>query len=250
MRLSKRKALLVGAATGIGKETAFSFAREGADLVIADINESGAKKTVDEIKAVSKAVDYVPIDVTDEQKVAAAVEYAVTKLNGLDIVVNLAGLQRSGVVSEFPTASWDDIFNVNVRGQFLVIRYALPALKLSKHASIINMASIAGLRGGPGMTAYSASKGAVIAFSRALAMELAPGIRVNSVCPGWIDTPFNQAAIDFMGGIDRLNALVASSVPLGRQGRPKEIAPIIVFLASDDSSYMTGQSVVIDGGQI
>lgn len=113
----------------------------------------------------------------------------------------------------------------------------------------MNVASIAGLKGGPGMTAYSASKGAIIAFTKALAAELGPeGIRVNSVCPGWIDTPFNQPAIDFMGGREKQEHIVTQTVPMGRQGIPDEIAPGIAYLASDASSYMTGQTLVIDGG--
>ncbi len=117
--------------------------------------------------------------------------------------------------------------------------------------SIVLTSSIAGLRGGPGMTAYSASKGAIIGFAKALASELAPhGIRVNTVCPGWIDTPFNKPAIDFMGGRSEQESAVRHVVPLGRQGTPEEVAGGVVYLASDASSYMTGQNLVIDGGVV
>lgn len=250
MRLKNRKALLFGAATGIGRESAFAIAKEGAHVVIADINEEKARATVRDISAFNNNVHFVRADVRSESSVSSAVDNAVNLLDGLDVLVNLAGMQRSGRVEEISPETWDEIFILNVRGQFLTTKYALPALKQSQHGSIINIASIAGLRGGPGMSAYSASKGAIIAFSRSLAMEVAPTVRVNSICPGWIDTPFNQAAINFIGGIDRLNEAVESTVPLKRQGLPKEIAPIIVYLASDESSYMTGQSIVIDGGLI
>ena len=125
----------------------------------------------------------------------------------------------------------------------------MPYLRLRGGGAIVNVASLAGLKGGPGMTAYSASKGAIVAFTKALAAELAPDtIRVNAMCPGWIDTPFNQPAIDFMGGREAQEAVVRQIVPLQRQGTPDEIAAGILFLASDASSYMTGQALVIDGG--
>lgn len=248
MRLQDRRALLIGAASGIGRETALAFAREGARVVVADHNQEGGRATVSTLRAMGADAAFEPVDVTDEAQVAQLVSQAVKTLNGLDILANFAGIQRSGVIVEFPTDQWDLTFATNVRSQFLAIKYAVPALRGGRHATIINMASIAGLKGGPGMTVYSASKGAVIAFTKALAQELAPAIRVNSVSPGWIDTPFNQAAIDFMHGKDNLEAFVHATVPLQRQGHPQEIAPIFVYLASDESSYVTGQTVVIDGG--
>jgi dihydroanticapsin dehydrogenase len=138
---------------------------------------------------------------------------------------------------------------VNPRSCFLGAKYGLPFLVQRGGGVIVNVASLAGLKGGPGMTAYSASKGAIIAFTKALAAELAPAnIRVNAMCPGWIDTPFNQPAIDFMGGREVQDRVVEQIVPLGRQGVPEEIATGMLFLASDASSYMTGQALVIDGG--
>lgn len=248
MRLQDRRALLIGAASGIGRETAAAFVREGARVVVADRNREGGLETISALRAMGADATFQEVDVTDEAQVADAVANAVKLLNGLDVLANFAGVQRSGVIEEFPTDQWELTFATNVRSQFLAIKYAVPVLRQSRHASIINMASIAGLKGGPGMTVYSASKGAVIAFTKALAAELAPTIRVNSVSPGWIDTPFNQAAIDFMHGKDRLETFVQATVPLRRQGNPQEIAPIFVYLASDESSYVTGQTMVIDGG--
>jgi len=139
--------------------------------------------------------------------------------------------------------------SVNPKSCFLGAKYGVPYLRERGGGSIVNMSSIAGLKGGPGMTAYSASKGAVVAFTKALAAELAPdNIRVNCVCPGWIDTPFNQPAIEFMGGREEQEEMVQQTVPLQRQGIPEEIAPGILYLASDASSYMTGKELVIDGG--
>jgi dihydroanticapsin dehydrogenase len=169
----------------------------------------------------------------------------------LDVVVNNAGVQRSGAVTDFDESEWDLLLGVNPKSCFLSAKYGVPLLRRGGGGVIVNVSSIAGLKGGPGMTGYSASKGAIIAFSRALATELAgDGIRVNSISPGWVDTPFNGPAIDFLGGPEQQQALVEHGVPMGRQGVPAEIASSILFLASDASSYMTGQSLVVDGGAI
>ena len=144
---------------------------------------------------------------------------------------------------------WDQIFAINTRSIFFGAKHAIPHLKQSGRGSIVNMASLVGKRGAPGIAAYSASKGAVVAFGSALALELAPdNIRVNTICPGLVDTRFNQAMIDFMGGRAVQDAFVKQAVPLGRQAHPSEIAPLYVYLASDESSYMTGQAIVVDGG--
>ena len=138
---------------------------------------------------------------------------------------------------------------VNPRSCFFGIKHAVPLMRERGGGSIINMASLAGVKGGPGLTAYSASKGAIVGFTKAVAAELAPEwIRVNCVCPGWVDTPFNQPAIDFLGGRQDQERVIKQIVPMGRQGTPEEIAPIVVYLASDGSTYTTGQALVVDGG--
>ena len=186
---------------------------------------------------------------TKEDEVRDLVERGVAWLGGLDVLVQNAGVQHSGFVTDFDASKWDALFAVNARAHFFGAKYAIPHLRKSGKGSIINTSSLAGKRGGPGLTAYSASKGAVIAFSTALAMELAKdNIRVNTICPGWVDTPFNQPAIDLMGGRTSQEAVVKSIVPLGRQAVPSEIAPLFVYLASDESSYMTAQAITVDGG--
>ena len=243
-RLSGKRIVITGAANNIGKEAAMQFVREGATVAIGDIDEKLGQATADELGA-----HFFKVDVTVEASVKDFIEAAVKKLGGLEVLVQNAGLQRSGSVTEFSAKDWDALFAVNTRAHFFGAKYAIPHLRKSGKGSIINTSSLAGQRGGPGLTAYSASKGAVIAFGTALAMELAPdNIRVNTVCPGWVDTAFNQPAIDFMGGRSTQDDVVKRVVPLQRQAQSSEIAPLFVYLASDESSYVTAQAMTIDGG--
>ncbi len=245
-RLDKKRIIITGGVNNIGKEAVRRFVAEGAKVVIGDINEAAGRAAVAEL---GPSTHFVKVDVTDEASVHQLIESAVAWLGGLDVLCQNAGLQHSGAVTEFDAKRWDAIFAVNTRAHFFGAKHAIPHLRKSGRGSIINTASLAGKRGGPGMTAYSASKGAVIAFGTALAMELArDNIRVNTICPGWVDTPFNQPAIDFMGGRTQQEKVVKQIVPLGRQAIPSEIAPLFVYLASDESSYMTAQAITIDGG--
>lgn len=243
-RLYGKKVVFVGAATGIGSVTLKEFAEEGANLALLDINEKDGKHSAE-----AAGATFIQCDVSDEASVSDAMEQAAKALGGIDCLVNTAALQYSGDVTSFDVDLWDRIFAVNVKGVFLTCKHAVPYLEKSTAPSIVLTASLAGLRGGPGMTAYSATKGAVIAFTTSLAMELAPEkIRVNSICPGWVDTPFNGPAIEFMGGVKAHREAVEKMVPLARQGVPEEIAPLFIYLASNESSYMTAQSIAIDGG--
>ena len=243
-RLQGKRIIITGAANNIGKEAARGFVSEGAHVVIGDIDDKVGMATASELGA-----EFVKVDVSKEDSVKAFIEQSVQKLGGLDVLVQNAGLQRSGKATEFSASDWDAVFAVNTRAHFFGVKYAIPHLRKSGKGSIINTSSLAGKRGGPGLTAYSASKGAVIAFGTALAIELAPdNIRVNTICPGWVDTAFNQPAIDFMGGRNSQEDVVKRIVPLGRQGQSAEIAPLFVYLASDESSYMTAQAITIDGG--
>lgn len=249
MQLQDKVAIITGAATGIGRATALLFAKEGASVVVVDINEDDAQRTVVDIEDKGGSARFVQTDVSEAEDVQALMERSAEEMGGIDVIVNNAGAQRSGAVTEFEESEWDLLMRVNPRSCFLAAKYGVPHLRERGGGSIVNVSSLAGLKGGPGMTAYSASKGAIIAFTRALAEELAPdNIRANSVCPGWIDTPFNEPAIEFMGGRAQQEEMVQQTVPLKRQGTPEEIAPGILYLASDASSYVTGQELVIDGG--
>ena len=249
MQLEGKLTVITGAATGIGRATAQLFAQEGAQVVIADLNEEDAQETVGNIDSENSRAWFVRTDVSRAEDMEALMKSAAELMGGIDVVFNNAGAQRSGAVTDFDESEWDLLMDINPKSCFLGAKYGVPYLRERGGGSIVNMASIAGLKGGPGMTAYSASKGAVVAFTKALAAELAPdNIRVNCVCPGWIDTPFNQPAIEFMGGRTNQEEMVQQTVPLQRQGTPEEIAPGILYLASEASSYMTGKELIIDGG--
>ncbi len=244
-RLVGKRIIITGAVSNIGKEAVRGFVAEGARVVIGDRDEAGAATA----REFGEAARFIKVDVTSEDSVRALVEQGAAWLGGLDVLCQNAGLQHSGAVTEFDAGKWDALFAVNARAHFFGAKYAVPLLRRNGKGSIINTSSLAGKRGGPGMTAYSASKGAVIAFTTALAMELAgDNIRVNAICPGWVDTAFNQPAIDFMGGATAQAQAVSAVVPMGRQAQSSEIAPMFVYLASDESSYMTAQAITIDGG--
>jgi dihydroanticapsin dehydrogenase len=246
--LDGRAVILTGCVANIGRATALLFAREGARLHLLDLDPAGAATAAEVTRGGGEATFEVA-DVSSAADWARAVAAAQERLGSIDVVVNNAGLQRAGRVTEFSVADWDALMGVNPRSCFLAAKHVVPAMEAAGGGVLVNVASLAGLHGGPGLTGYSASKGAIVAFTKALAAEVAPlGIRVNALCPGWVDTAFNQPAIDFLGGRDNLDAAVAAAVPMGRQAVPEEIASALVFLASDASSYMTGQALAVDGG--
>jgi NAD(P)-dependent dehydrogenase (short-subunit alcohol dehydrogenase family) len=243
-----KRVVMTGGAANIGRATAVLFARHGARVVIGDIDANGTGETIALIEKEGGEAHFVETDVSREEAVKNLVDAAAELLGGLDVGFFNAGLQRSGQVTEFPVEDWDALFTVNPRHCFLAAKHAVPHLRAGNDGVIVLTASLAAVKGGPGMTAYSASKGAIVGFGRALAAELAPDIRVNTICPGWIDTPFNQPAISFMGGRAAQEKAVAQVVPMGRQGTPEEIATAVLYLASSASSYMTGQILLVDGG--
>lgn len=245
-RLDGKRVIFTGGVNNIGGEAVRLFIAEGASVVIADVDQAAGAAAAE--RHGPKAL-FIRTDVTDEASVRNLVEKGVAWLGGLDALCQNAGLQYAAPIETFDAERWDRLFAVNTRAMFFGVKYAIPHLKRSGKGAIVNMASLGGKRGAPGVAAYCASKGAVVAFGSALALELAgDNIRVNTICPGWIDTPFNNAAIDFMGGRDRQAMFVKQIVPLGRQGTAAEVAPLYVYLASDESSYMTGQALVVDGG--
>lgn len=245
-RLAGKRVIITGGAAGIGRACLHKFVAEGASVVIGDIDRESAEQT---IAGMTNSAWFLPCDVSDEASVSKFVQGAAEKLGGLDVVVNNAGMLIHKNIADITVVEWDKVYGVNVRSQFLLMKYAEQHLKISPAASIVNMSSMAGLRGGPASSAYASSKAAIIGLTVAMAMEFSPfGIRVNAVCPGWVDTPFNGPAIDYLGGPHAQSELIKRGTPLARQGTVDEIAATVLFLASDEASYITAQAISVNGG--
>lgn len=243
-------AVVTGAASGIGFAVAEELLRRGAVVVIVDRDSSRVIEAARHLGCADR-VTTICADMSEEADVEALFEQVRQEHQQVDVLVNNAGVQISGPIIDFSEADWDLLLGINPKSCFLAAKHATPLMASGGGGAIVNIASIAGIRGGPGQTAYSASKGAIIAFSRALANELAPlKIRVNCLAPGWVDTPFNEPAIENMGGRQSFDSMIFTTVPLKRQGSTAEIAKAVTFLSLPDSSFMTGQTLVVDGGQI
>ena len=240
---------VTGGAHGIGRATALRFASEGANVAVLDVRDGEGEEVAAECGRAGGTGRYYNCDVTDPGAVAAAVQRVAADLKTIDVLHANAGRLRAGTVLETDLDEWSRILSVNVTGMYLVVREIVPVMRAGGGA-IVTTGSISGLFGEPALTAYTASKAAVVNMTRSLAIDLAPaGIRVNCVCPGWVDTGFNdpQFEHDQMSDED-IQALIDRTVPLRRQGEPEEMAAAVAFLASSDASYITGQTLVVDGG--
>lgn len=247
--VSRRGALVTGGASGIGRAVAGLLAREGALVAIVDCDGPGGRAAAEAIAASGGRATFIEADVTRCEDAQRAVEAALAWCGRLDVVVNSAGVIRRATVVETSEADWDRVMAVNVKGIYLVARYAIPAMRASGGGAIVNIASGWGLVGGPKAAAYCASKGAVVQLTRAMAIDHAnEGIRVNCVCPGDTDTPMLRAEAAELG--ERFEEFVrrAARRPLGRVGLPEEVARAVVFLAGDQASFVTGTTLVVDGG--
>lgn len=245
-RLSGKRVLLTGGVANIGLAILEAFVAEGATVSVVDIDSTRGAEVE---KRFGERVRFIEADISKEDEIKAAISRSVDWMGGLDTLCLNAGIQLSGKLEEFTTSNWDKVFAINVRANFIFVRESVKHLRAAKKASIVMMSSLAGKRGAPGLLSYSSSKAAVIGLTTTLALELArDGIRVNAVCPGWIDTPFNQPAIEYLGGRDKQESLVPILIPLGRQASPEEVAPLFVYLASDEASYVTAQAINVDGG--
>ncbi|WP_439102766.1 SDR family NAD(P)-dependent oxidoreductase [Congregibacter sp.] len=248
--MARKVALITGAASGIGAASARRLAAAGASLVLTDINYSAVTALADELSKAGTQAAALQHDVTQPVDWENAVALAADTYGGLDIVVNNAGIAGDNTdLMNLDLEQWHSVLSVNLDGVFLGLRYAGPALEKRGGGSIINISSILGKVGFPGAAPYCASKGAVTLLTKSAALEWAPlNIRVNSVHPGFVETPLvTQALEDREDGAETAELLVAAH-PLGRLGQASEIANAVAFLASDESSFMTGSELVIDGG--
>ncbi|TNE57861.1 MAG: glucose 1-dehydrogenase [Alphaproteobacteria bacterium] len=260
-RVAGKMALVTGGAAGIGEACARVLAREGAMVIITDIQDERGEKLASDIYAGGGQADYKHQDVVSEAGWQALIQEIEDDHGGLDVLVNNAGIGNGGAITEMSYESYSQMMAINVDGVFLGCKHAIPLMAKSGGGSIINISSVAGLKGAPGLSAYSASKGAVRLLSRSLAIECGRGgtkVRVNSVHPGIIDTEIwekisasTAEGLSPLGGANVLSAKMVAemaAVPIGHAAEPIEIANGVLFLASDESRYVTGSELVIDGG--
>lgn len=247
--LESKRALITGGASGIGRAVALLFAQEGASVTIADLDAAGGAQTVHEIEQRGGRALFAACDVTRSGDCTRAVEQAAEVFGGLDVVLNSAGIIVRRSVVDLDEADWDRVMDINVKSVYLVSRVAVPVMQAGGGGSIINVSSGWGLVGGPNAAVYCASKGAVVLLTKAMAIDFGPhNIRVNCLCPGDTDTPMLREEARQLGQEEVAFMAEAASRPLGRIGTPEEIARAALFLASDASSYVTGATLVVDGG--
>jgi NAD(P)-dependent dehydrogenase (short-subunit alcohol dehydrogenase family) len=229
-----KRAFVTGAGSGIGTAVARRLAADGAEVILADL-------ALEPVEVLAREIGGHPLqlDVRDEQQVAVA-------MDGVDVLVNVAGIGSTTTAPDTPLDVWENVFAVNARGTFLCCKHAIPGMAERRAGSIVNIASVAALVGFRNRAAYCASKGAVVALTRALALDhVADGIRVNAVCPGTVDSPWVRRLVEDAG--ESLDALRARQ-PMGRLGLPEEVADAVAYLASDAAAFVTGTALVIDGG--
>lgn len=251
MRLENKKAIVTGGAGGIGRATSLAFAAEGASVAVVDLNAEAAEAVAEEIRAAGGNAIAIGADVSSEDDIIRVVATANEAFAGIDVVFNNAGIIRRTTAVETTVEEWDRVFGVNVRAIFLMCKHVVPVMKANGGGSIVNTGSGWGLKGGGQAISYCASKGAVVNMTRALAIDHGPdGIRVNSVNPGDVDTGMLRDEAKQLGQDQAGFLAEAAERPLNRMGQPSEIAAAVVWLASDDASYVTGSALVVDGGGI
>lgn len=250
MLLHNQIAIVTGAGSGIGEAGAAIMAREGAHVVIVDRDGARAEAAAARIAASGGSAESLAVDVTDDAALKEGIASVIARHGRVDILHNHAGAQVAGDAEQVEVAGFDQSWRLNVRGHFMAARFVIPAMKEAGRGVILNTSSSSGILYDREMIAYTTTKHAVIAMTKQMAGDFARyGIRVNALCPGWVDTPFNAPFIAQMGGRHAIESYIANKVPMGRWADVGEIAEPILFLVSSRSSYMTGQVLVVDGGE-
>ena len=245
MRLKDKVALITGGARGIGQAIAMTFAKEGADIVIADVNLEIAQKTASEIESLGRKALALEMDVTNYTAVEEGINKILDKMGKVDILVNNAGITKDNLVLRMSGAEWDAVINVNLKGTFNCIKAVSRPMVKQRSGRIISIASIIGLMGNPGQANYAASKAGIIALTKTIAKELASrNINANAVAPGFIQTEMTAKLPE------DIKKRMLEAIPLAKLGTPQDVANVCLFLASDESSYITGQTITIDGGMV
>jgi len=246
MKLENKISMITGAARGIGKEIAMFFASEGSDLAICDVDEEALGAAKDEItKATGRKIIAEKVDVTSTEETGKFVNKILDNFGKLDILVNNAGITRDNLIIRMSEAEWDAVLGVNLKGAFNCIKAVTRPMMKQRKGKIVNMASIIGIMGNAGQANYSASKGGLIALTKAVAKELGSrNINVNAIAPGFIQTDMTDKLSD------EAKQKLLDFIPLGRMGSTQDVAKLALFLASDDSGYVTGQVVQVDGGMV
>ena len=248
-RVENLVAIVTGAGSGIGQASAIRLAEEGATVVCADRNSESLEITKKLIADLNLHSESYVIDISESKSCDELVAHTVSTYGSIDILVNNAGVNLPGVFHEVSNETIDQTLDINVKGAMYLTRAAIPHMLKNNRGSIVNMSSVNGLVSEPFLSVYSASKGAIVMLTRGIALDYAKqGIRCNAICPGWVDTPINYAHAELLGGIDHVYSTISTFQPIGRPGTSREIANLVLFLASDESSFMTGSIVSADGG--